>query len=95
MDLVENKQKYLWIINLSGAIANVVLNLLFIPLWGIVGAALASLITQFFTNVIVNYLISPIRYNNILMFKGLKPNLILQLIRRKNRFLEVDNGILI
>ena len=81
--LAENKQKYLWMINLSGALANVILNLIFIPLWGIVGAAIASLITQFFTNVIVNYLISPIRYNNTLMIKGLNPNLIIELVKKK------------
>ena len=69
--LAENKQKYLWIINLSGALANVLLNLIFIPIWGIVGAALASLITQIFTNVIVGFLIKPIRRNNLLMWRGL------------------------
>ena len=81
--LAENKQQYLWIINLSGALANVLLNYLLIPLWGIVGAAIASLITQFFTNVIVNYLIPPIRHNNALMFRGLNPNVILELIKKK------------
>ncbi len=80
--LAENKQKYLWIINLSGALANVILNLILIPICGIVGAAIASLITQFFTNVIVNYLILPIKRNNTLMFRGLNPNLILELIKK-------------
>lgn len=69
--LAENKQKHLWIINLSGAILNVILNLIFIPLWGINGAALTSLLTQIFTNVILGYIIKPIRYNNKLMLKGL------------------------
>lgn len=71
--LAEGKQKYLWIINLTGALANVAINALLIPSLGAVGAAIASLITQFFTNVIVGYLISPIRYNNTLMLKGLDP----------------------
>lgn len=79
--LAEGKQKYLWMINLSGALTNVILNFLFISLWGINGAALASLITQFFTNVIVNHMICPIRYNNYLMVKGLNPFLFLKRIK--------------
>ena len=81
--LAENKQKYLWQINLSGALANVVLNYLLIPIMGINGAALASLITQFFTNVIVGYIIKPIRKNNAIMLRGLNPNILLALIKKK------------
>lgn len=80
--LAENKQKYLWQINLSGALANVVLNYLLIPIIGINGAALASLITQFFTNVIVGYIIKPIRKNNAIMLRGLNPNILLALIKK-------------
>ena len=40
---------------------------------GIMGAALASLITQIFTNVIIGFIIKPIRYNNTLMFRALNP----------------------
>ena len=58
-------------INLIGASANVILNVVFIPIIGINGAALASLITQFFTNVIVGYIIKPITPNNEIMLKGL------------------------
>lgn len=71
--LAEGKQKYLSVINLSGAIANVLLNYLLIPSMGINGAALATLITQFFTNVFIGYLIKPIRRNNALMLRGLNP----------------------
>lgn len=71
--LAENKQKYLWIINLSGALLNVIVNFILIPICGAVGAAIASLLTQFFTNVIVGYIIKPIRYNNTLMIRGLNP----------------------
>ena len=75
--LAEGKQKYLSVINLSGAGANVLLNYLLIPSMGIHGAALASLITQIFTNVIISYLIKPIRHNNTLMLKGLNPKLLM------------------
>ncbi len=71
--LAENKQKYLWIINLSGALANVALNAALIPLFGAVGAAAASLVTQFFTNVVIGFILRPIRYNNSLMIRGLDP----------------------
>ena len=71
--LAENRQKYLWIINLSGALANVALNYILIPITGIMGAALASLVTQIFTNVIIGFIIRPIRYSNTLMLRALNP----------------------
>lgn len=79
--VAEGKEKMLWIINLLGATANVLLNLLFIPLWGINGAAFASLITQIFTNVVVGYILRPIRPNNALMVKGLSPRIAFHMTR--------------
>ena len=80
--LGENKQKYLWILNLGGAVTNIILNAVLIPFWGIYGAAAASLITQFFTNVIMNVIVRPLKYNNHLIWKGLNPNLVLSLIKK-------------
>lgn len=80
--ITENKQKYLWIINLSGAIANVVLNAALIPFMGVMGAAWASLITQIFTNVIVGFIIKPIRYSNCLMLKGCDPRLMINYAKK-------------
>ena len=77
--LAKNKQKYLWIINMSGAIANVVLNFALIPLCGLHGAAAASLITQIFTNVIIGYIIRPISYNNKIMLDSLNPKVLLHM----------------
>lgn len=71
--LAEEKQKYLWIINMCGALGNVVMNAILIPLMGIEGAAVASLLTQFFANVIMGYIIKPISPNNRLMVKGINP----------------------
>lgn len=79
--LAEGKQKYLWIINLSGALTNVCLNALLIPFWGLMGAAFASLATQFFTNVIMGFIIKPISRNNVLMFKGANPKILFDSIR--------------
>lgn len=80
--LAENKQKYLWIINLSGAVTNIILNAVLIPFIGVMGAALASLVTQIFTNVIVGFIIKPIRYNNYLMIKGCDPRLIMRYAKK-------------
>ena len=71
--LAHDKQKYLWKINLFGAIANIVLNLLLIPSFGVYGAGIASIITQCFTNIIMGYIIKPISPNNAIMIKGLNP----------------------
>lgn len=71
--LAESKQKHLWIINLSGALVNIILNAVLIPFFGANGAAIASLVTQIFTNIIVGYIIKPIKYSNKLMLKGLSP----------------------
>lgn len=79
--LAEGKQRYLFGINVIGAAANVLLNLLLIPRWGGIGAAIASLITQFFTNVIIGFVFKPIRENNRLMLKGLNPRVLLGSIR--------------
>ena len=80
--LAEQKQKYLWIMNLSGALINIVLNLVLIPIWGIIGAAVASLATQIFTNVIVGFIIKPIRRNNLLMWKGLDARRLVRLVKK-------------
>ncbi len=79
--LAEGKQKYLWIINLCGAIVNVGLNLLLIPLFGVVGAAVTALITQIFTNVIMSFFIKPIRESNRYLIQGLDPRYLGYLFR--------------
>lgn len=84
--LAENKQKYLWRINLSGALLNIFLNALLIPEYGINGAAVASLVTQIFTNFIIGFVIKPIKENNRLMIKSLNPQIIFNLLKQiKNR----------
>lgn len=80
--LANEKQKYLWIINLLGAAANVVLNIALIPFLGIYGAAIASLVTQIFTNVIVGYIIKPIRPNNAIMVSSLNPKCCIDAFRK-------------
>lgn len=67
----ENKQKYLKYLYLGAAVINVILNLLLIPVWGTSGAALASLITQISSTVILPVLIRPLRPNAKLMLEAL------------------------
>ena len=80
--LANDQQKHLWKINLSGASANVLLNALLIPALGINGAALASLATQFFTNVVTGYILKPIRGNNAIMVRGCDPRHLIEAARK-------------
>lgn len=67
----EGKQKYLKYISFSAAIFNVFLNLLFIPVLGTAGAAIASLITQILTSFILPSFIKDMRPNTKLMLEAL------------------------
>ena len=73
----ENKQKYLKYIYISAAIANVILNVIFIPPLGAVGAAIASLAAQIITTLVIPFFIKDMRENSVMMleaiiFKGVK-----------------------
>ena len=48
----------------------------FFCVWGIMGAAIASLVTQIFTNVALNFIVWPMRRTNVLMLKALNPKLL-------------------
>ena len=86
--LAEGKQRLVWRLNLAGALLNIAVNYVLIPVWGACGAAVASLGTQIFTNFVLGFLIKDLRKNNRLLLKGLDPRLLLemlqsQLIKRK------------
>ena len=73
----KGRQKYLTPLYAGAAIANVALNIVFIPLWGASGAAVASLIAQLLTSIIIPLFIKGLRENSVMMleaicFKGLK-----------------------
>lgn len=80
--LAESKQKYLTGINVAGAITNIILNVCLIPIWGAIGAAVASLVTQFFTNVVIGFIFKPIRHNNDLMVKSWNPKVAIGMLNR-------------
>lgn len=67
----ENKQKYLKYIYSIAAILNVLLNAVMIPLFGVSGAAFASLITNIATSVILPMFIKELRPNTVLILEGI------------------------
>lgn len=71
--LAEEKQSILWRINLLGAISNILLNLVLIPEFGASGAAFTSVVTQFFTNCFLCFLIKPVRPIVKLLWNGINP----------------------
>ena len=81
--LAEEKQRYLWVINLSGILTNVILNFTLIPIWGGGGAAIASVMTQMLTNFVLGFILKPIRRSNYLMIQSINPKFILDALRKK------------
>ena len=67
----EGKQKYLKYMYFSAAIINIILNYILIPLLGVSGAALASLITQIFTSIILPLFFREMRKNSILILQAI------------------------
>ena len=66
----EHKQKYLKYIYLAAAVLNVSCNLIFIPIYGACGAALASLVTEISTSIILPFFIKEMRENSIMILKS-------------------------
>lgn len=60
----EGYQKYSTWISLTGCITNVILNYIMIPTWGIVGAAIATTITQIMTGLIATLFFKKTRINS-------------------------------
>lgn len=79
--LIENKQNYLWKVNMFGALINVVLNITFIPVMGAEGAAIATLVTQFFTNVVLSYVFKAFRPYSRILIHSLNPMRIIHMIK--------------
>ena len=69
--VTHKKQKYIKYISASGAICNLVLNAILIPVWGISGAAFATLVTRIFTNFVIDFLIPGTRESGKLYLKAL------------------------
>lgn len=79
--LAEGKQSYLWKINLMGTIVNVIGNACLIPVLGARGAAIASVGTQMFADVLLCFIIKPMRPVGAIMFRSFNPNIVLKKIK--------------
>ena len=79
--LAEEKQKYLISLNCVGAMLNVALNWLMIPRLNANGAAIASLLTQFFVNIVFVSIYKPTRQNGRLIFRACNPRLLVDSLR--------------
>lgn len=69
--LAEERHSCLWVINLVMAGGNVVLNGLLIPAFGAMGAAGASVLTQFLGNFLLGFFWKPLKENQSLLMQAL------------------------
>ncbi len=67
----KERQKYLFGIYASSAVANVILNYLLIPSMGASGAAIASLIAQVLTTLVVPFFMKDMRENSMLILDAI------------------------
>ena len=67
----QNQQKYLKYIYASAAVINVIMNFIFIPTLGAEGAAIASLISQILTSIVLPFFIKNLRPNAKLMLNAI------------------------
>lgn len=90
--LAEGKQKYLWIINLCGAVSSVILNFILIPTLGPVGAAISAVATQLITNVFIGFVLKPIRENNALLIKSLNIKVLIDIFSQYTKKINPSNN---
>lgn len=67
----QGKQSYEKYLAAAGAVCNYVLNWLWIPVWGILGAAAAHVLTQIAVNGVLGWFFPGIRRNNLLILRSL------------------------
>ncbi len=68
--LCENKNKYVKYYLGIGAVVNLILNYVMIPVWGINGAAIATLITQIVTSLIAPVMFKETRYHTVIVLRA-------------------------
>ena len=79
----KDRQRYLKYVYFGAALSNVLLNIMFIPRFGASGAAIASLIAQVMTTMIIPFFIPGLKENSMLMVQAI----LLKDVREK-RFLK-------
>ena len=80
--MAESKHNYLMLINSAGVFLNIFINYMLIPVYGISGAAIATVLTEIFVNYIITFFIKPIKNNNVLIAKALNINKCINLIKK-------------
>lgn len=83
--IANNQHSKVWILNLCGAVMNIVLNIFFIQYYGIIGAAVASFISKVFTYFVLVVMIKSISRCGYLMVQSLNPKIILSVMMDKIR----------
>lgn len=69
--IAENKQKYTLIYTITGAVVNIILNAIFIPIIGAKGAAIATLLAQIIANVFSLMPFKETRESSIMILKSI------------------------
>jgi Na+-driven multidrug efflux pump len=69
--LLENRAKMMFFFQLNGAIVNVLLNMLLIPRFGIVGSALATLISYWVGITVLAAILKPLRKGLVMLGKAM------------------------
>jgi len=82
--IVENLQKKAIVVHVIGALLNIILNILLIPMYGSMGAAVATLLSYSITTVITGYCIKEFRLQLLLFLKSFIHCLTLKPIRNLN-----------
>jgi O-antigen/teichoic acid export membrane protein len=80
--IAENLQKKALIVHTTGAVLNIILNLLFIPRFGAVGAALATLISYSTNAVITSIIIREFRKQFVMYMKSFPHCITLRVVRK-------------
>ena len=81
--VVKNKLKLNFYRTTAGAIANVLLNLWLIPIYGVVGAAIGTLISQAISTVFATWFFKDARELFFMFFKALNPLQVIADLKRK------------
>ena len=79
----ENLQIYRLYSNMIVVVLNISLNLVLIPEYGIVGAAIATLVTQFLGTWVISLLWLPLRQSTFDMFKSINPIHLIKFVLNK------------
>ena len=76
----ENLQIYRLYSNIIVAVLNITINILLIPMYGIAGAAIATLITQFMGTWVISLFWKPLRQSSYDMIKSINPIYLIKFI---------------